>query len=187
MTASAECNNALTSWKSLDSKVKGRFRSAKTHIEKGVEQIVNSLDARELIKLQKDVDGSRCSVLPIESLETIQKRFERESDTENCLVNRQALERLAEMSLQGCNPCRCKNDAEREHCIGRAAMLALDIPVFDSNAKGCPYRIDTDMVVDKATKTKNVYECPHCGQKVVKLHDKYCSSCGWAVRFGEGE
>lgn len=108
---------------------------------KVVESLLLRLDSGQARMLHKYIKATRCICLPRETAEDTLKKAEKELEHEPVYVDSEFFNDILYQCLLACEDCRFKTQAEKDTCKARLAMLAMDIPVYDNQAKGCPYEI----------------------------------------------
>lgn len=118
------------------------LRSAATMVKKSLRLIASRLAAEEGKRLLRTADATQCVCIPKESAEQFRRRIENEMRTDGVWVNQDAFDAIVEMALcRGCSPCLMQSN--KEACPLWAAMMELDVPVYDSKPGegGCPWEI----------------------------------------------
>lgn len=103
--------------------------------------IVDGLEPHARQQALRAAKGNKIYCAPNERADLFLERLKAEQTEEQCLINVNTFQDVLEMALYACDPCKCKTEEERENCSGRLAFLALDVPVYDENAMGCPYLV----------------------------------------------
>lgn len=136
----------IREWTEHDNLTKdeGKYlRMGCTFIEKAAAAIIKRLGAEEAHNLIRSARELKIEVQPRETKEAYRRRLKKEAADDGIWVTVPALDNLAEMAMYACSPCRWHTAEGKAACTGRAAYLALGIPVFDNNPPDgvCPWEV----------------------------------------------
>ena len=126
---------------SITAEEKKYLKMAASFTEKALTMIVKRLAPEEGVNLLRRSHGIKLVCMPKETEREFRARVQRETEESGIFVTQTALDAIIEMALcKGCSPCLAE---EQETCPLRAAMLELDVPVYDScPPEGvCPWEI----------------------------------------------
>lgn len=115
------------------------LRMAASFALKAIESIANRISKEQARQLANHINKTRCICLPKESAEHTLARAKTEVAHEPVVVDSEFFNDILYQCLLACENCRYKTKAEQDKCKARHAMVAMDIPVYDSKATGCPY------------------------------------------------
>ncbi len=106
---------------------------------KAIQSIANRLSPAQAKQVSNHINKTKCICLPRESAEQTLQRARVELEHEPVAVDSEFFNDILYQCLLACENCRYKTKAEQDKCKARHAMVAMDIPVYDSKATGCPY------------------------------------------------
>lgn len=112
---------------------------------KAIQSIANRLSAEQAKQVSNHINKTKCICLPSESADQTLKRAREELAHEPVAVDSEYFNDILYQCLLACENCRHKTKAEQDACKARHAMMAMDIPVYDSTATGCPYEQTKEM------------------------------------------
>jgi hypothetical protein len=108
--------------------------AAKAHIEAALDIMFNDLDQAERAKIIK---GIAAMEVVVKYKEDAIREYNRIKALEEVTpVDTEDLYTIAEAALETCNGC----DRDGQECNLRRILVKYDVPVFDENAQGCPYK-----------------------------------------------
>jgi len=134
--------NFLPSWKGRQTLLSGEISKIEQAIQllwDAKESILCRMDGDYRSVLDRDSKSLQIFTMPKDKAEVTLKKY-KEAD-ESITIDRTVLDFLAGVSLELCSKC-FKSLDEQKWCALRVCYLEVRLEVFNSEAEGCPYKLE---------------------------------------------